>query len=361
MLAIAKHVDVDALLAPIAGASATGADPRQDFSATSPYLRLRDMRADARAAERMADAAAEGEAAPAPDWRPVRDLAAQFIAKDAKDIEVACWLLEALLRTDGIDGFTAGVTVITGLAASFWDGLHPMPDAEDGIVLRLAPISGLNGVDGDGTLIQPLRKLQLFERPNGSPVAVWQYRQSAEVAGIGNAARRQQRIAAGVLPFDLIDAEARAAAAHWAAELARAGNAAIEAWEALGRTLDSQGGGDTPSSRVRDLLGEIVEIAGRYAPAAQSSVEPKPAHAGEPVAAPTARITAREDALAALGQISEYFRRTEPHSPLAYTLAEAVRRARLTLPELLEEVVPDEDGRDSILLRLGIRPNRQTK
>ena len=57
-----------------------------------------------------------------------------------------------------------------------------------------------------------------------------------------------------------------------------------------------------------------------------------------------------------LGRIAEYFRRTEPHSPLAYTLEEAVRRGRLTWPELLEEVVPDGGVRSTILNMLGIRP-----
>jgi type VI secretion system protein ImpA len=360
-------LDLDALLAPIAGPSPTGADPREDFSAASPYLRLRDLRAEARAAERMADAAAAGDAAPTADWRPVRDLATSIIARDAKDIEVACWLLEALLRTDGMAGFSAGTRLIAALAETFWDALHPMPDDEDGLGRRFAPIAGLNGVDGDGTLIQPLRKLRLFERPDGSPVAVWQYRQSMEVAGLGDTAKRQQRIAAGVLAFDTLDGEARAAAGDWAGALLHAGQAALAAWEALGQVVAAHGGADVPSSRVRDLIAEIRDIAGRYAPPAAAEPPPPEAAGGVTTVTATgatatmplaARIATREDALAALAEISDYFRRTEPHSPLAYTLAEAVRRARLTWPELLEEVVPDEASRDSILLRLGIRPNR---
>jgi type VI secretion system protein ImpA len=362
MPATPTALDVDALLVPISGASPAGADPREDFSAASPYLRLRDLRAEARTAERMADAAGDRDAGPVADWRPVRDLATDIIRTRAKDIEVACWLLEALVRTDGIAGFSAGTRLIAAMVETFWDGLHPMPDDEDGLSRRFAPIAGLNGLDGDGTLIQPLRKLHLFERPDGSPVAVWQYRQSMEVAGIGETAKRQQRIAAGVLVFDTIDAEARAAAHDWAAPLGRAGQAALEAWNALGQVIAAHGGGDTPDSRVRDLIAEIAAIAERYAP-------PEPAGANAPDAsaegtmiaerpAHSARVSTREDALAALAEISDYFRRTEPHSPLAYTLAEAVRRARLTWLELLEEVVPDEGSRDSILLRLGIRPNR---
>jgi type VI secretion system protein ImpA len=57
-----------------------------------------------------------------------------------------------------------------------------------------------------------------------------------------------------------------------------------------------------------------------------------------------------------LAEIADFFRRTEPHSPLAYTLQEAVRRGGLTWPELLAEIVPDAGTRAAILSSLGIQP-----
>ena len=60
--------------------------------------------------------------------------------------------------------------------------------------------------------------------------------------------------------------------------------------------------------------------------------------------------------VALLAQIAEFFQRTEPHSPLAYTLKDAVRRGRMTWPELLEEMVPDPGLRSVILSSFGIRP-----
>jgi type VI secretion system protein ImpA len=68
----------------------------------------------------------------------------------------------------------------------------------------------------------------------------------------------------------------------------------------------------------------------------------------------------REAALRELDRIAEFFRRTEPHSPLAYTLEEAVRRGRMTLAELLTEVLPDADVRNQMLWRLGIKPEEQS-
>lgn len=68
------------------------------------------------------------------------------------------------------------------------------------------------------------------------------------------------------------------------------------------------------------------------------------------------QILNREGALKQLEELSAWFRRTEPHSPLAYTLEEAVRRGRLTWPELLEELLTDKTVRDGLLVKLGIRP-----
>ena len=70
----------------------------------------------------------------------------------------------------------------------------------------------------------------------------------------------------------------------------------------------------------------------------------------------TPRMETREDMLRHLVRIADFFRRTEPHSPLAYTLDDAVRRGRLTWPDLLAEIVPDENARRNMLIQLGIKP-----
>ncbi|HRJ61982.1 MAG TPA: type VI secretion system protein TssA, partial [Azospirillaceae bacterium] len=67
-------------------------------------------------------------------------------------------------------------------------------------------------------------------------------------------------------------------------------------------------------------------------------------------------IASREDAFRALLQIADFFRKTEPHSPISYTLEEAVRRGRMTLAELLEELITDESARKHFLVASGVRP-----
>jgi type VI secretion system protein ImpA len=265
-------------------------------------------------------------------------------------------LTEALLRTDGLDGLAAGFQLMAGLVETYWDELHPLPD-DEGMVRRIATVAGLNGEGAEGTLIQPLRKTPLFALASGEMLALWQYQQSAEVATIAEAARREERLSAGVTPFDDVENAARATIPALQ-RVRQSARACISAWQTLEAALDSHAEAP-PMGRVRDLLEEIISVADRYAGSDVAEIETERVEANAAERAPVAsagRITTREEALRVLDEAADFFRRTEPHSPLAYTLREAVRRGRLTWPELLEEIVPDADSRAAILSSLGIRP-----
>ncbi len=359
-------IDMDALLAPFEGDSPTGIDLREDFSPQSAYYRLRDARAEARAAERAADGNPGEETAMPVQWRAVRDLALTALTTKTKDLEIAAWLTEALVRSDGLRGLAAGAHLISGLTAFWDDTLYPMPD-EDGISTRVAPVGGLNGEGGGGTLFQPLLKLPLFPRPAGGSMALWQYQQSEKLAAESDSERIEQRLAAGILPLEGAEAEARSAGQAHFARMKESALLASEEWRLMGEALDARAGYDSPpTSGVRDVLEQITTLVSRFAPAEEAASDEPEAYAGAVSEDGTvavggggvARAPAlnREDMLKELVRIAEYFRKTEPQSPLAYTLDEAVRRGRMTWPELLAEVVQDSSLRENILMQLGIRP-----
>ena len=370
-MALPEGFDLDALLAPIPGDAPQGTDIREDFSAQSPYNRLRDARSEARDAEKLLDQGSTEGRDPAPLWRQVRDLGQKTLAETAKDLEVAAWVTEAYVRSHGLAGLAAGATLITGLAEQYWDDVFPLPD-DYGVETRVAPVTGLNGREGGGSLIQPLYKLNLYTRPDGTPFAFYQYQGSEQLASLDNE-RRQARIEAGAITFDQVEKEARAQA-RALARVRDEAREALEAWEAMGRLLDEKASDDPPStSHVRDLVRHILEIAQRYAPeeAVAATGDSAAGTSGDGasggavmtggvmmggIAVPAGSVASREDALRALENIATFFRKTEPVSPLAYTLEDAVRRSRLTWPELLEEIVADRDTRNAILTTLGIRP-----
>ena len=320
--------DLAALLAPISEEAPAGTDLRVDDSPSSLYRRLRDVRTEARDAERAADAPrspddpAPVESSPTVSmgarWRTVRDLATEALTAHSKDLEIAAWLTEALLRSDGLIGLAAGFRLMAGLAETFWDKVYPQPD-EEGVATRVAPIAGLNGVGREGTLIQPLGKLVLFERTSdGSPFSLSQYEQSAGLLG------PEQRLAA--LPFETVENEARAAGGDHFVRLRDQAAEAAEAWRALGQVLDRRAGEAAPSiTRIRVLIEHAEDAAKRFAtPGAEAGGEiatPAPDDAegvaaavpGQATGAPATRqgaLTTREDALRALAQIAEFFRRT---------------------------------------------------
>ena len=273
--------------------------------------------------------------------------------------------MESLVRTHGLSGLIAGCKLVTGLVEGFWDNLYPLPD-EDGIMGQLASIAGLNGLDRDGTLIQPLRKLPLFTRPDKEPLPLWKYEQSAATERSAPE-DREQRFAEGTIPFETLETEARAASDQFAA-LRQVVEEASASWRNMHTAIEAHAGADAPpSSRVAEVLDHIKEIAQLFAAAPQASsaaadhsTEAKPAAARQQSVAVTTpspeTVADRETAIRMLDDLAAYFRRTEPNSPLAYTLQEAARRGRMTWPELLAEIVADESTRHTILANLGIKP-----
>jgi type VI secretion system protein ImpA len=368
MVDFPEGFDLAALLEPIPGDVPQGVDIREDFSSQSPYNRLRDARSDARDAEKMTDNGDPNAGDPSPMWRTVREIGLKTLKETTKDLEVAAWVTEAYVRSHGLSGLHAGSELIKGLAENFWDGMFPLPD-DYGVETRIAPITGLNGRDGGGSLIQPLYKIRLFDRPDGTPVTFFSYQSSEQLPALPTE-RRDARIKAGAVPWEDMEKDARTAGAVSLGKIRDEATAALESWEAMATVLDEKASEDPPStSHVRDMVRQIHTAAIRYAPPPAPGEEPVAAEAadatgdvaaGGAVAGPggfsaAARTVSRDDALKTLETIATFFRRTEPASPLAYTLDDAIRRAKLTWPELLEEVVPDANVRQAILTSLGIR------
>src|SRR5690606_16440825 len=166
-MASQTSIDLDALLAPISDDMPTGKDCRQNPSPNSLYQQVKIARNAARDIERK-NASGADLGSPAEHWRKVYDLAPKILLQEAKDLEVACWYLEALLRRFGFQGLRDGLKLLNGLIERFWDDLYPTPD-EDGLETKVAPITGLNGTGQEGVLISAIRTSLITQGNSAGP------------------------------------------------------------------------------------------------------------------------------------------------------------------------------------------------
>jgi type VI secretion system protein ImpA len=65
-------------------------------------------------------------------------------------------------------------------------------------------------------------------------------------------------------------------------------------------------------------------------------------------------IQNRTEAVKALRKVADFFRKTEPHSPVSYALEQVAVWAGLSLPELLKELISDSSVLDDLSRRAGI-------
>src|SRR5690606_20443908 len=168
IVAKSLYIDVDMLLAPLSyQENVVGEDFRNSVDPESLYLTLKDSRADARRAERESATSDEGGSSPlnaaVRQWEDICEIGARLLGERTKDLEIASWVCEGLVRTDGFAGLAGGLDLLARLVESYWDeGLYPAED-EDGVETRIGPLSGLIGREVVGSLVQPIKLLPLSE------------------------------------------------------------------------------------------------------------------------------------------------------------------------------------------------------
>ena len=360
-------LDVGTLLAPISPALPAGVNLREDEAGSVLYYRIKDARSTARIAERQADSEAE-RGALAPEWRLIFDQAPHVLAEQSKDLEIACWLCEAALRLHGFAGLRAAFLVLEGLVMRYWDSLYSL-DSEDAVE-RVAPLAGLNGTGADGSLIQPMRLAALTNPEGAEPASLWHY-------------MVKRRRGAACREATVLNEAVQATDAATFIATYRDIATCLETFTAMSARLDQLCGDDAPpTSTIRNTLIEAQDALRDISnlpltafgdPAAEAQIEIVEAGAGAAAAGGAAAAAApgpaissgaiytREDALRELARIATFFRENEPNSPTSYTLTTLIRRARLPLADLLQELVTDEAVRRAYLNVAGIGPEVSEK
>lgn len=373
--------DVEELLAPVVGpdgSAGTGPDVRGGGgNGSALYLAIKDARTEARLAERGAITSGDPDAVPLMAgiraWETVADGGTALLA-ETKDLQVAAWLTEAWLRSDGFPGVAAGFDLMAGLVERFWDeGLHPQED-EDGIETRVAPLFGLFGNGDVGTLLQPIKLLPLSDHEHPA-VALWTVetvqaqstrhedpdlaeelaeRRRTQIAAMEDAIHRASpefsAAAAGGIASALASLDRLMAAIDARTPFGRFGSQVARPLEDAAALLRVHGPGSSAAEEEIAAPVEATEAPVAVEEAAVPGVIPAPVS----IAAPEPMN--RERALATLLEVAAFFDRNEPQSIIGDSLRHVVRRANLSAVELLAELLPDGEQRALFLLRAGIGP-----
>jgi type VI secretion system protein ImpA len=344
-------------------------DLRSDTSPTSLYYATKDARAAARAAERKIMPGETPDPANAPDWGPVLKNATKALTEKTKDLEITAYLIEALVRLHGFAGLRDGLRLAREFVERFWDNLYPTPD-EEGVATRVAPLTGLNGDDSEGTLMDPLQRVPITDATSVGRCNVLNYHETVALQKITDPKAKEKRLQQGAVPPENFQkAVAESSPKYFqtlVGDLTQCSAQLAQLATALDKRCDQAA---PPTSAIRTALEDclaIVKDVGREklaaAAAAETAAAPaKPQGDGAPVAgtaAPAAQagaIKTREEALKFLAQVADFFRKTEPHTIVSYALDQVVRWGRMPLPDLLTELIPEEGPRKNLFKQVGIR------
>jgi type VI secretion system protein ImpA len=246
-------VDLEAILKPIPGASPAGADLRYE----SVYQEIKEAR-------RVEDTLAAGEGEPKQaDWERVRDLSVEALTATSKDLQIAAWFTEALLRTEGFQGFAAGLKVLTGLLGEYWDTVYPVPEEGD-LEYRAGPIEFLNE-----KLWLVLKSVPVTDPRASDGYSLLQYDESRTVGfekdtlnqhgdtDEGKAAKRKEMMSEGKLSAELFDAAMEKSSREFYVSLSEAVTACREEFDAFDAAVDARFGKDAP--RLAELRKAIED------------------------------------------------------------------------------------------------------
>lgn len=323
-------LELDELLSPISDAQPSG----EDLSFSLEYDAIQEARRADDPSLEQGEWVTELKSA---DWPAVAEQSTRLLRQRSKDLRLAVWWAEAQTRNHGFAGLTRGYRLVAGLCDRFWDDVHPQ--VEDGDLEQR--IGNLGWLIGHST--EWLRQLPLTQAPQGR-------------FGLADfEAARARRGDDGEEPaLETLERARRDTPHEFYLRLTEVLPDCREALSELERTVDARLGQDGPSfTALRDQLGHLCDVANRFARDAGVLIDGEGAAATDDapvdaaavaVSAPSnGQIATRKEAIAQLRRVAEFFRRTEPHSPVAYLADKAARWGEMPLHVWLKRVIKDGD------------------
>ncbi|MCH9644966.1 MAG: type VI secretion system protein TssA [Gammaproteobacteria bacterium] len=347
------QMDLEPLLAPISAAKPTGKDLRND--AKSQYYTLKNIRNDLRKKE--ADALLEGGEVEKIKWDEIIKIASNILIKKSKDLEVAAWLVEALLRERGFRGLSDGVQLLIGLVDQYWEELYPREDGD--FEVTIAPIEGLSGATRDGVLIKPLYMLPIVMLPEDKVITTWDYIKALDLFTASSSADSEQYN--DITSLDDLKAACQSLEADVFIEKKARIKVNTKYFAQLQNLLHEKTEGKWVFSfsiveRALNKCLEALHYLGAFAfESADGFVDPRL----KDQANSRSRyiVNDEEEVRLALKAVERFYRNNHPQSPMAYVIRRAANWSTMSLAELIPQILNDDRSQQEYCRMVGLDPN----
>lgn len=326
----------------------------------------------------------------AENWDALAKLCESCLTEQSKDVEIYSWFTMAqLFSASPLESLAQALHTLEQMIEHFWDSLQPtLPenkrkadgDAEQRKEVaehRVKPLLQLVGDSAEsGLLYMPLQMLPLVgdidygrffaaEKSGSLP--------QLKAAALADFAREKADVEARILALGASKDALHALETTLQQKCAAAGTQSInfrfvkEAVERLINAIHFLVGdqfarwpldaamtdAETPQAASEQTMAAVDSQSTEFASTesvhqpTQGQSQPIMAQTAAPMAVPVASqeaLASREQAFAELQRIADYFLATEPHSPIYLLLKRAIRWGGMSLPELLEELVGDNNA-----------------
>lgn len=358
----ASLIDIDALLQPIPGDDPAGDDLRHspEFDALNEARRMDDETMDQGIWQTTAKKA---------DWKGLVQQASGLLTGRTKDLQVAAWLVQGLVRLHGAAGLAPGLLLVHGLVENFWDDLYPRIEDDD-LDARLAPLAWLDDRLARDLMATPVT-LSDQNAKESFRFQDWQNAQRLQKLAARDQRQYQAAISDGEVTVEqILGDQDRTPPDFYRAQHGHLRDA-VMAVRTLGSELDAVAGRSAPGFTQLLRVLEALILFHREAltkrgidpdggaAAADTAADEEDTPMDTPIGGTSAFARpggprTRQEAYAMLHQIADFLAREEPHSPTSYLVRRAASWGNLALPELYAELLGDqgEVGRIFSMLRL---------
>jgi len=298
------------------------------------------------------------------DYHQVINLAVPALETQTKDLQIAAWLSESLIREHAFVGLRDGMKLVAGLQENFWETVYPEIDEGDmeGRANAVAwmdtqgaiAINGAKITSGEGYSYSDFEDSKKFDIPEN--IDTLDSNDQQKFRELQAQAEKENRVTA--------DKWRKAKAVSPRAFYEVLFFTLEECWaeyKELNRVIEekfdrNQMPGLTNLKKALDDIQAVVKklLEDKRAEEPDAADEAATAESGEgetgtsgggakaAVSTGTGAIQNRQDAIKRLADLAEFFRKTEPHSPVSYLVTRAVKWGEMPLEMWLQDVIKDE-------------------